>query len=59
MSTALAPTPVNTFDRQAEFSPVKMRKTPILPGGLRDFFLTKVLGLTKACLLNLVCCATR
>jgi quercetin dioxygenase-like cupin family protein len=48
MSTALAPTPVKTFDSQTDFSHVKMSQTQFLPGGLRDFFLYKDLGVAKA-----------
>jgi quercetin dioxygenase-like cupin family protein len=43
-STVLTP----TFDSHTDFSHVKMSKTQFLPGGLRDFFVYKDLGVAKA-----------
>jgi quercetin dioxygenase-like cupin family protein len=43
-TTALAP----TYDNHTDFSHIKMSKTQFLPGGLRDFFVYKDLGVAKA-----------
>jgi quercetin dioxygenase-like cupin family protein len=43
-TTALAP----TYDSHTDFSHIKMSKTQFLPGGLRDFFVYKDLGVAKA-----------
>jgi len=44
--TPLAPIPAPTFE--TEFSHIKGDETEFLPGGLRDFFVYKDLGVAKA-----------
>lgn len=43
-TTAIAP----IFDSHTDFSHIKMSQTEFLPGGLRDFFVYKDLGIAKA-----------
>ena len=51
MSTAVSDTPISktiAYESHTDFSHVKPQDTQFLPGGLRDFFLYRDLGVAKA-----------